>query len=82
MLVTTLKGYLGETNIPVKDFAELVECDPQYLSRILHGKALAGKWLAKEIYRATDGVVKLPTNPNAKTYKKQNENKNEEKPQT
>ncbi len=82
MLVTTLKGYLAETNVTAKDFAQIVECDPQYLSRILHGKALPGKYLAREIYKATDGIVKLPTNPNAKTYKKQYEQKNEEKPQT
>ncbi len=82
MLVTTLKGYLAETHLTAKDFSEKVECAPEYISRILRGKAFPGKKLARDIYKATDGIVNLPTNPKTKTYKYQNKHKNEQQPQT
>lgn len=80
MLVTTLKGYLAETNTTVKDFAKIVDCNDKYLSRIMIGTMYPSKFLAKEIYRQTNGIVKLSTNPNTKTNKKQNEDKNEKNP--
>ena len=82
MLVTTLKGYLAETNLTAKEFSEKVECAPEYISRILRGKTFPGKKLARDIFKETNGIVNLPTNPKTQTYKYQNKQQNKEKPQT
>jgi hypothetical protein len=78
--VTTIRGYLGEMNMTIADFSKVVECEDKYLAKVLKGTVYPSRRLAKDIYNATQGIVKLATNPNTKTNKKQYEQKNEEQP--
>lgn len=68
-----LKIYLATINMKVKDFSELLECDPRYMSRIMNGRIHPGKRLAKAIEEMTDGQVKFEKKP-----KKKQEKENEE----
>lgn len=53
-----LKVYLATINMTVKDFSELVEYNPCYISRVIYGHVKAGKKLSRIIERATEGKVK------------------------
>lgn len=52
-----LKTYLAENDITVRDFAKKLDCNPSYLSLIVHGRKIPGKRLAKDIEKATDHFV-------------------------
>lgn len=56
-----LKVYLASIDMTVKDFAELIETAPNYVSRIARGHILPSKKLARRIEKFTDGVVKVKT---------------------
>jgi hypothetical protein len=52
-----LKAYLANINMTLKDFGAYIEVDPRYLSSISKGRLLPGPRLARDIEKATDGVV-------------------------
>ncbi len=54
-----LRVYLATINMKIKDFSELVECHPKYMSQIISGNYIPGKRLAKAIEEMTDGQVKF-----------------------
>lgn len=54
----TLKEYLFLYRIKVSDFAEKINCNRSYFSRLINGKVKPGKRLAKDIEIATNGEVK------------------------
>lgn len=66
MQVTNLKAYLGEIGMTIKDFCEIIEYNHMYVSGVLNGRRLATHRLAREISRATGGVVKLNAAPRKK----------------
>ncbi len=66
MEVENLKAYLANINMTVKDFGEIIDCDPKYLSRLMNGKKYPSKRLSKDIRLATDGIIDLPTRPKLK----------------
>ena len=45
-------------NMEFREFAEIIDCTPTYLSRIIHGHARISRRLARDIERATNGDVK------------------------
>lgn len=53
-----LRDYLHFQRISVTEFAQMLGCSRTHLSEIIHGKRIPGKWLAKDIERATNGEVK------------------------
>lgn len=55
-----LKSYLAEIHMTIIEFAQIIDANPGYLSRIINGHKKPGKRLAKEIERVTDGVVMVP----------------------
>ncbi len=54
-----LKIFLATKEMTIKDFAEIVECTPEYISQIIHKRAYPSKRLARDILKATDGLVHL-----------------------
>lgn len=77
MEVSNLKSYLANIGVTLKDFCEIVECDDKYMSKLMHGKANAGHRLARDVNKATDGLVQLKVRDrkkdNAKTKDKKEE---------
>jgi len=71
MEITNLKAYLAEIGMTIKEFCEVIECNDKYLSRLIHGKKRAGRRLAKDIYQATSGTIKLKTRPHHQYKKKE-----------
>lgn len=67
MQVTTLRSYLAETGMSYDDFGKLVDYHPRYLYAIAMGKKMPSEKLARNIFRATNGVIQLKTK---KTEKK------------
>ena len=57
--IKTLKVYLAEINMTLKDFSSLIDCSYRYMSRVMNGHAVPGHRLAKEISQITDGKVKF-----------------------
>lgn len=53
-----LKEYLFLNRITVNDFAEKINCNRSYFSRLLNGHVKPGKRLAKDIEKETNGEVK------------------------
>ncbi|MFA7192409.1 MAG: helix-turn-helix transcriptional regulator [Candidatus Paceibacterota bacterium] len=70
MEITNLKAYLCQINMTVKDFSKMIDYNPTYLSHILNGRVLAGHRLARDIDRATNGVVKLKAAPRKRDLKR------------
>lgn len=64
----TLKVYLAEEKMSVKDFAQLIGCHPVYLSRVINERASAGYHLSKLIESVTNGRVKLEVGKKSKKY--------------
>ena len=54
----TLREYLKENRITVKEFAQKVDVSRSYLSRIVWGDIKPGKMLVKIIELETNGKVK------------------------
>lgn len=61
--IRNLKTYLVHIGVNLKDFAEIIEVAPSYLSRIIHGTAFPSNRLAREIKRATSEAIDLPSRP-------------------
>jgi len=59
MQVTTLKGYLAESDISVKDFSKTLQITPAHLYSIMRGTARPSRYLAKEIKELTGNVINL-----------------------
>jgi len=58
-----LKEYLNKTNMSIPDLALSLDCNPKYLDRVMRGRVLPGRRLAKDIYGATYGAISLDTKP-------------------
>ena len=52
-----LKVFLAQNNYRLKDFAEILDIDQNYLSRIMHGHVKPGKRLLADITRLTGGEI-------------------------
>ena len=50
-----LKAYLANKNMTFKQFAEIVQCHPQYIANIGKGRYKPGKRLLTRILKATKG---------------------------
>ncbi len=59
MEVRTIKAYLAENGITMKEFAEKLECNRSYLSRIANGAIAPSPRLARDINRLTDGIIDI-----------------------
>ncbi len=75
MEVKNLKAYLANVGMTLRDFADQIEYDPRYLSKVVYDKRPCGRKLAKSIYEATSGIIKLECKP------KKDRNKNQEEEQ-
>jgi predicted transcriptional regulator len=73
MKVENLRSFLANINMTAKDFCELINYNPTYLSKVLKGRVVAGERLKQDVLRATNGVVCLPTNPKKRSKKKEKE---------
>ena len=74
MQIENLKSYLANINMSIKNFAEIIDCQPSHLYQILCGNCYAGERLARDIYNATGGIIIMPVNPK-KTQKRQKKEK-------
>lgn len=65
-----LKAYLANIGWTFKDFGELIEVHPLYLSQISSGKKIPSKKIARAIEKATEGEIKidLSKRPERKKY--------------
>ena len=70
MEVINLKAFLANKCLTVKEFAKILDVEPQYLSAVANGKKTPGRKLARDIEKATNGVIKLTPKPK-KSEKKQ-----------
>lgn len=67
--LTPLKQYLKRAHISLKEFAEIVDCHPVYLSSLSKDQRHCSARLAKDVFAATKGEVRLrckekkPVNP-------------------
>ncbi len=78
MEVQNLKSYLANVGMSIREFSEKVDCTQKYMSQLALGRLLPSKRLARDIFQATGGVVKLKTKAD-KTKENQtehNENNN------
>ena len=57
----TLKVYLAQNNMTLRDFAKKLECTEQYMSDLGSGRRFPSKRLARDILQATNGAIKLCT---------------------
>lgn len=78
MKVTTLKGYLGEINLTLKDFSFIVDCSVGYLSQVCSGRLTPSFQMAKRIEEATGGVVLMEYVKRKKTRRKKNQTQNDQ----
>ena len=69
MEIMNLKAYLANINLKIKDFCELIDCDPCFISSVMHGKKYVSKKLQQKVYEVTDGQVILPCDPSEKRRK-------------
>lgn len=70
MIVTNLRSYLAEVGMSMKEFSQLVDCHHTYLAQIAKGTKTAGRRLARDIEKATDGIIKLKTRPRSRKIPK------------
>ena len=63
-----LKTYLVSIDMSIKEFSQLLEVSPGYLSRIIHGREVPGKRLTKDIHAITQGAVNIEQCLQQKTY--------------
>ena len=75
MQITNLRSYLVQIGMPVREFAKKIACNRCYLSRLITGDAYASPRLAKDIFEATGGVIRMPTREEAeKKIKEETQN--------
>jgi hypothetical protein len=53
-----LKGYLANEGISLAAFAAKLQCSISHLAGVICGSAVCGKRLARDIEKATAGIVK------------------------
>jgi transcriptional regulator with XRE-family HTH domain len=56
---SSIKIYLATVGMTMTDFAKSLDCAMPYLSSIANGRAKPSKRLARDIYKATGGVVDI-----------------------
>jgi hypothetical protein len=56
-------------------FSQLIDVNRAHLSRIVHGRTFPSRRLARDIWRATNGIVNLETKPRKNNDKKNHEEK-------
>lgn len=76
MEVKNLKAYLANVNITFSEFCEMIGYDLGYMSRVIHNKCKPSERLAKEVSKATSGVIRLDYTPRKKKYNHQYKHKN------
>lgn len=54
----TIKQYLYDKRMHVKDFAILVDHSRSYVSGVLHGRIMPGKKFARIVEKITQGEIK------------------------
>lgn len=54
-----LKEYLANIDMTLKDFSEIIDRNPCYLSSVINGYKKPGKKLVKEVKAITEGKVNL-----------------------
>jgi transcriptional regulator with XRE-family HTH domain len=52
-----MRHYLIDKDLTVKDFSEILDITPTYLSGIVNGKYLPSRKLARNIAKATNGEI-------------------------
>jgi DNA-binding transcriptional regulator YdaS (Cro superfamily) len=76
MEVRNLKAYLANVCMTAGEFAEIIDCTPSYVNQLANGTAIPSRRIARDIFKATEGVIKLETNPRkAKKQQKGSEKK-------
>ena len=65
-----LKAYLANVGMTMTEFCKKINCQRTYLSTICSGKAYAGRRLAKDIFEATNGMIRLATRPRKEKKRK------------
>ena len=56
-----LKAYLANIGMTMTDFCQKIDCDRTYLSSVSSGRVMPGRKLARNIFNATGGIIKLQT---------------------
>ena len=74
-----LKDYLASIGMTIKDFCHIIDCNEKHMSRIINGHLPAGARLAKEVYQATSGKVKLKTSVRKKHLKKEKKDRQQQR---
>lgn len=63
MQFKNLHAYLVNEELSFKEFADMIGYDDNYIGQVARGAITAGEKLAKKVEIATNGMVKLKTNP-------------------
>lgn len=71
MQTNDLKEYLNTTGTSLSDFAISLDCNKFYLDRVMKGKVVPGRRLAKDIFAVTYGAIALNTKPRKERVAKQ-----------
>ena len=66
-----LKSYLADIGITVRQFCEKLDCNYSHMSGIVTGRKTPGKRLARDIFEATSGMVRLKTREKREKMPKQ-----------
>jgi len=77
MEVRNLRAYLANVGITNKQFAEKLDCCPEYLRMITSGHKIPGRRLARDIFKLTDGIINLETKKKRKPYTKRKKTEEE-----
>ena len=56
-----LKVYLATIGMSMTHFAKKIDYSVCYISQVTHGKAYPSRRLSKDVYNATNGMVKMIT---------------------
>ena len=65
-----IKYYLLDRDMTLKDFSEILDISPVYLSGIVNGKYKPSKKLARQIAKATNGEIIFDNTPPMKDEKR------------
>ncbi len=71
MEVKNLRAYLANIGMTLKEFAKRIDCNYPHLTRILSGYCYPSRGLARDIYEATGGVIRLETRKELEKTKEQ-----------
>ena len=69
MQVTNLKSYLCEIGMTIEEFSEIVECSRQHMHGIVKKRTYPSARLARDIFKATGGVINIATKPRKQKVK-------------